>query len=92
MSQIDRIVLGSILILFGWTAGAVAGDRVGGAVIPTIHEEMSRRLGELVEQFQGRGSQVREHFGPRDLPRPLISILLSHRDELALTPAQVQAL
>jgi Spy/CpxP family protein refolding chaperone len=93
MSQIYPIVLGSILILSGWAAGAVAGDRIaGGVVVPTIHEEMSRRLGELVEQFQGLGSQVREHFGPRDLPRPLISIMLSHRDELALTPAQVQAL
>lgn len=93
MSQTSRIAIGSILVLLTSAAGAFAGDRVaGGAIIPTIHEEMTRRLGDLVEQFQGLGSQVREHFAPRDLPRPLISIMLSHRDELGLSSGQVQAL
>jgi hypothetical protein len=93
MSQTSRIAIGSILVLLVTAAGAFAGERAAGrAVVPTIHEEMSRRLGDLIEQFQGLGGQVREHFGPRELPRPLVSIMLSHRDDLALTPAQVQAL
>ena len=93
MSQTCRVAIGSILLLVVSAAGALAGDRpAGGAVVPTIHEEMSRRLGELVEQFQGLGSQVREHFTAPDLPRPLISIMLSHRDELGLSAGQVQAL
>jgi Heavy-metal resistance len=91
MSQPYRIAIVSLLLLFASGASAVAGDRVG-AVLPTIHEEMSRRLGDLVEQFQGLGSQVREHFAPREMPRPLISIMLSHRDELGLSAGQVQAL
>jgi hypothetical protein len=87
------MAVGSILVLFASAADAVAGDRAaGGAVVPIVHEEMSRSLGELVEQFQNLGVQVREHFVPSDPPRPLISIMLSHREELGLSSTQVQAL
>jgi Heavy-metal resistance len=94
MNQRSRVVLGSMLILLASAGSALAADRAaGGTIVPVIHEEMSRRLGELVEQFQGLGSQVRDHFAPpRDLPRPLISIMLSHRDELELSSGQVQRL
>ena len=93
MSQTRRITIASALILLASAAGAVAGDRLaGGAVVPVMHEEMTRSLGELVEQFQGLSSQVREHFTVPDVPRPLISIMLSHRDELGLSAAQAQSL
>lgn len=93
MSQTYRIATASILILLASVAGSVAGDRfVDGAVVPVVHEDMARSLGELVEQFEGLSSQVREHFTLRDQPRPLISIMLSHREELGLSSGQVQTL
>ncbi|HEY7253523.1 MAG TPA: hypothetical protein VIG37_23700, partial [Methylomirabilota bacterium] len=93
MSQTCRIAIASILIVLASAAGAVAGDRlVGDAVVPVVHEEMARSLGELVEQFEGLGNQVRDHFTLRDQPRPLISIMLSHREELGLSSGQVETL
>src|SRR4029450_5497394 len=93
MSQTCRIAVGGLPALFASPGATVAGGlAVGGAVARTGHEEMSRSLGELVEQFQNLGIQVREHFGPSDPPRPLISIMLSHREDLRLSSTQVQAL
>jgi heavy-metal resistance protein len=93
MSQTSRIATASILILLASAAGSVAGDRlVGDAVVPVVHEDMARSLGELVEQFEGLGNQVRDYFTLRDQPRPLISIMLSHREELGLSSGQVQTL
>jgi hypothetical protein len=93
MSQTSRIAIVSILILLASAAGSFAGDRpVDDAVVPVVHEEMAHSLGELIEQFEGLGNQVREHFGAPDVPRPLISIMLSHREELGLSSAQVQSL
>jgi hypothetical protein len=93
MSQTCRIAIASILIVLASAAGAVAGDRlVGDAAVPVVHEEMARSLGELVEQFEGLGNQVRDHFTLRDQPRPLISIMLSHREELGLSSGQVETL
>ena len=90
--QTSRIVVVSIALLTASAAGALAGDRpAGAAVVPVIHEEMSRSLGDLIEQFEGLSSQVRDHF-TRDRPRPIISIMLSHRDELGLSAAQAQSL
>lgn len=83
------------LVLLG-PAGVRGSEELPGAgpVVPVLHEEMSRSLTDLVDQIQGFGVQLREHFTPRDLPRerPLISIILSHRAELDLSPAQVEAL
>src|SRR4029453_1970241 len=93
MSQTCRIAVGSILVLFASAGGTVAGDRAaGGAVVPIGHEEMSRSLGELVEQFQNLGIQARGSFVPSEPPRPITSIMLSHREELGLSSTQVQAL
>jgi Spy/CpxP family protein refolding chaperone len=92
MRHARRVVIASLLGLL-IAAGPFAGESAaGGPIAPVVHEEMSRSLGELVEQFQGLSSQVREHFGTPDLPRPVISIMLSHPDELALSSGQVQAL
>lgn len=93
MSQTHRIAIASILTLLMSAAGAAAGERLaGGAVVPVVHEEMARTLGEVIDQLQGLSSQVREHLGTPDVPRPLISIMLSHRDELGLSTGQVQSL
>ena len=92
MNQACRTAVPTILLLLASAGVAFAGDRaVGGAVVPVIHEEMSRSLGELVEQFEGLSSQVRDHF-TLDRPRPIISIVLSHREELGLSSGQVQGL
>lgn len=77
-------------------APAVTGPAWGEvpAVTPATHEELGGLIEGMAGQFQSLGDRLRGHFGG-PLPgreRPLISIMLSHRDELALTPAQVQAL
>lgn len=64
------------------------------AQTPATHEELGRAFDELAEQLRGLEQQWRAYFH-RDQPRgerPLISIMLSHRQELGLTPAQVQEL
>src|SRR6266511_3663853 len=63
------------------------------AVIQVTHEELSRALDELAGQIHGLGERWRGHFVPSEPgERPLISIMLSHRQELGLSPAQVQEL
>lgn len=93
MSRTTRIAVASILALLAPAVGAFAGDRAaGGAIVPIVHEEMSRSLGDLVQQFEGLSSQVLGHLAPADLPRPVISIMLSHREDLGLSSGQVQGL
>jgi hypothetical protein len=63
------------------------------AVMPATHEELSRAIDELAGQLHGLGERWRGHFMPSEPgERPLISIMLSHRQELGLSPAQVQEL
>jgi hypothetical protein len=84
-----------VLGLLAAPAVVSAGERSSGAPIaPIVHEEMGRSIGELMDQLQDLGTQLRERFAGRDLPaeRPLISIMLSHRAELGLSAAQVEAL
>lgn len=61
---------------------------------PATHEGLGRALDELAGQFHGLGQRWRGHFVASEPPgeRPLISIMLSHRQELELSPAQVQEL
>ena len=63
-------------------------------VVPATHEELGRALDDLVGQIQGLGDRWRGQFSGGQTPaeRPLISIMLSHRQELGLSPAQVQDL
>lgn len=77
---------------------------VGGvAPAPAFHEEAGRLMGEVVDQFQGLTGQLEQHLRGHSLPvpwgappaeveRPLISFMLDHRDQLALTPEQVTRL
>jgi Spy/CpxP family protein refolding chaperone len=85
----------TVLGLLAAPAVVSAGERSSGApIVPIVHEEMGRSIGELMDQLQDLGTQLRERFAGRDLPaeRPLISIMLSHRAELGLSAAQVEAL
>jgi hypothetical protein len=85
----------TVLVLVGGAAAAPAGERpAAGPVVPVIHEEMSRSLGDLVDQLQDLGLQLREHFSTRELlrERPLLSIILAHRAELGLSAPQVETL
>jgi Spy/CpxP family protein refolding chaperone len=64
------------------------------AATPVAHEELGRTLDEMVGQLHGLGSRWREHFAVPEAggERPLITIALSHRAELGLTPQQVDTL
>jgi hypothetical protein len=62
---------------------------------PVVHEEVTRAWDELSRQLHDWGSRWREHFGSfRESPgeRPLITFMLSHRDELGLSSDQVRNL
>jgi Spy/CpxP family protein refolding chaperone len=68
---------------------------------PAFHEETSSVWDQLGREFEDFGNKFREHFGGK-FPfaragesrgeRPVISYMLSHREELRLTPEQVQKL
>jgi Spy/CpxP family protein refolding chaperone len=64
------------------------------ALIPVTHEELGRALDELAGQLHGLGQRWRGHFVASEPlgERPLISIMLSHRQELELSPTQAQEL
>ncbi len=78
----------AVLLAAGPACGA---DR---AVINAAHEEMERALDELAHQTEVLGKRWREHFaGTERWPeRPLITIMLQHRQELRLSPQQIEAL
>jgi Spy/CpxP family protein refolding chaperone len=63
-------------------------------VAPATHEELGRSLDELAAQIHGLGERWRGHFssGEPQRERPLISLMLHHRQELGLSAAQVEAL
>jgi Spy/CpxP family protein refolding chaperone len=58
------------------------------------HEELAGALDQLVSQLHGLGARWREHFAHRESrgTRPLISLMLRHREELGLSREQVQSL
>lgn len=61
---------------------------------PVVHEEVGRAWDELARELQGLGSRWREHFSDREArgERPLITFMLRHRDDLALSSEQVRGL
>lgn len=64
------------------------------ALTPVVHEELNRALDGLAGQVHGLGDRWRGHFGRGAAPaeRPLISLMLNWRQELALSPTQVESL
>lgn len=74
-------------------AAAAGPPGPAGALAPAAHEELGRAFEDLAGQFHGLGSRFREHFLPGDpADRPLITLMLHYRSELALTAPQVEAL
>jgi Spy/CpxP family protein refolding chaperone len=62
-------------------------------VIPVTHEEMGRAFDDFAAQLHGLGERFRRHFSMEAGPeRPLVTYMLDHRSDLALTPAQVEEL
>ncbi|MBI2878424.1 MAG: Spy/CpxP family protein refolding chaperone [Candidatus Rokubacteria bacterium] len=85
------IVMISLVLGLVGLAGGAWGEP---APVPVMHEEVGRLFDEMGEQVRGLGSHWHRHFRPGGSPeeRPLISFMLHRRDELKLTPEQVQAL
>jgi Spy/CpxP family protein refolding chaperone len=86
------------LLIVGLVAGIAAPA-------PAFHEDYSRAVGDALEQFRGLANQLSEHLrntpglgttstGPVPSPaeRPLITIILEHREQLALTQDQATRL
>lgn len=86
-----RVISCAALLASGVAGPAWAEEPV---VAPAAHEQLGGLIEDMAGQFQALGDRFLGHFGgpPPGRERPLISLMLSHRDELALTPAQVQTL
>ena len=83
------------LLIFSFFAAAAAQATDAPALRPALHEEASSLWDEITHQFHDLGNRFREHFGPaREAPgeRPLISYILSRREELNLSSDQVRNL
>jgi LTXXQ motif family protein len=69
-------------------------------VRPAFHEEVASVWDQLGREFEDFGTKFREHFGGKfpfgpsegRRERPVISYMLSHREELKLSPEQVRKL
>lgn len=80
-------------------AGSPAGAELPG-LTPVAESDVGRDLGraleELRQELYGLGGRLRHHLGTLSIDpgpeRPLISIMLRHREELGLTAEQVQRL
>jgi Spy/CpxP family protein refolding chaperone len=91
MRNLKSVVLAICLL----TAAAAAAGTDAPALRPAVHEETSSIWDEITHQFNDFGSRFREHFGPaRESAgeRPLISLMLSRRDELNLSSDQIKNL
>lgn len=81
------------LFLASMTVAAPGAASESANPMPAAHEELGRTLDELVGQLHDMGSRWREHFTPAPRgERPLITLMLRHKDELGLSPDQVQSL
>lgn len=85
-------LLGILLILLPLAPQAAGSEDA--RPTPVAHEEMAGALDQLTGQLHDLSARWREHFSQREArgERPLISLMLRHRDELGLSPEQVQSL
>ena len=86
-----HIALGIFLVFLALAAPRAASEPA--TPIPAAHEEVGRTLDDLVGQLHDLGGRWREHLAPSPRgERPLISLMLRHKDELGLSPDQIQSL
>ena len=86
-----HILFGLFLALLTLATPAAGAEPRG--LTLAAHEEVGRSLDELLGQLRDLGSRWREHFTPAPRgERPLITLMLHHKDELGLSPDQVQNL
>lgn len=85
-------LFGALLVFLALAMPAAATEPA--EPTPAAHEELARAFDELAGQLHGLGSRWRDHFTHREprAERPLITLMLRHRDELGLSPEQVQGL
>jgi hypothetical protein len=90
--QVKRYLLVALLAIVGAGSPALAAEPP--AATPVVHDDLNRALEDLVGQVHGLGDRWRDHFGCGYTPaeRPLITLMLNWRQELALSATQVQAL
>jgi hypothetical protein len=88
----QRILFVVLLAVLVTPPAVLGGDSVD--VIPVVHQELNRALEELVGHVHGLGDRWRDHFGRVEPPaeRPLITLMLNWRQELALSPSQIESL
>jgi Spy/CpxP family protein refolding chaperone len=74
--------------------GPAAGSAQAPAPAPVTHEDLGRTLDDLAARVHGLGERFLGHFAPGESrsERPLVTFMLDHRQDLGLTPAQVEAL
>ncbi|MFZ1057852.1 MAG: periplasmic heavy metal sensor [Candidatus Rokuibacteriota bacterium] len=85
-----HIPFGLFLAFLALAAPAVASEPTP---MPAAHEEVGRTLDDLIGQLHDLGGRWREHFAPSPRgERPLITLMLRHKDELGLSADQVQSL
>jgi Spy/CpxP family protein refolding chaperone len=60
--------------------------------LPSSPEDVSRALEQMAAWLRGMGSQWRDRVGFGPAERPLISLMLQHRNELGLSQTQVDTL
>ena len=86
-----HIAFGLFLVCLTLAAPTAASEPT--TPIPAAHEELGRTLDDLVGQLHDLGGRWREHFAPSPRgERPLITLMLRYKDELGLSPDQVQSL
>ncbi|PYM60134.1 MAG: hypothetical protein DMD77_02215 [Candidatus Rokuibacteriota bacterium] len=83
-------LLGFLLVALMLPASPAAADDI----VPATHEEMGRAFDDFAVQLHALGERFRRHFtlGDTGPERPLVTYMLDHRTDLALTPIQVQEL
>jgi hypothetical protein len=83
------MALGITLALLGGPAAVGAGE----PVTRVFHDSLERAWGDVADHLRGLGGQLERHLfgGPGALSpaeRPLISLMLEHREALGLSPEQ----
>ena len=92
-----RVFVAVAFLAFSALPAVAGSDR---PLRPAFHEEVASVWDQLGREFEDFGTKFREHFGG-NFPfghgearreRPVISYMLSHREDLKLSPEQVRKL